>query len=562
MDSFSEPRRKRNHLVQPLFLSFSFLLSIFLFFNHFQYCFHSSTQQRSLLQPTPTPLQLVHRIQFPDHVFLTLSNPHHTLPAPTHLQCLFYTLLNHSSQPEPVFNVHVEPVLSTDRFDQFRSIVRCPLPNSNFSAVDLRRRGEAGGQTLVDLNNQTVLSWNNLAYEAELDGDTAVVFVKGLNLRPHRISDPSQFKCHFGLTGSQNAAFSITTKAVSVAQEAVRCSLPHTTNNEEIITVTVSHVTGHVRHTVREVMPSVARVHGESNNGEARKKKNKHELCACTMVWNQARALREWVMYHSWLGVERWFVYDNNSDADDGIDGVVNDLDSKGYNVSRVIWPWIKSQEAGFSHCALKAKEHCNWVAFFDVDEFFHFPNKSGNRKNALRSMVSKFSSSNSVAELRTECRSFGPSGLRSHPKRGVSLGYTCRVGSTERHKSIVRPEMVDPSLLNVVHHFELREGYVHRNIGVGSVVVNHYKYQVWESFKAKFHRRVATYVVDWKEDQNKGSKDRVPGLGTQAVEPANWRFRFCEVWDTGLRDFLLSNFADPVTGLMPWETSNHVSVL
>ncbi|KAL1327651.1 hypothetical protein HN51_037658 [Arachis hypogaea] len=554
MDSFSDQRRKRNHLSPPLFLSFSILLSLFLFLNHFHYSFHSPTSHSLLIS---TPLRLHRRILFPHHVLLTLANPHHTLPPPTQLQCLFYTPLNH---------LHVQPVLSTDRFDQFRSIVRCPLPatSSNFSAVYLRRRGDPGGGTLVALDNQTVLSWNNLAYEAELDGDTAVVFVKGLNLRPHRISDPTRFQCHFGLTGSQNAAFSITTKAVTVAQEVVRCSLPHSIKNyhdkaEEIsqITVTVSHVTGHVRHPVHEVMPSVARVDGYTarNNGGARK--NKHELCACTMVWNQARALREWVMYHSWLGVERWFVYDNNSDADDGIDGVVKDLDAKGYNVSRVTWPWIKTQEAGFSHCALKAKEHCNWVAFFDVDEFFHFPNELGDRKNALRSVVSNLSSSNSVAEIRTECRSFGPSGLRTHPKRGVSLGYTCRVRSSERHKSIVRPEMIDASLLNVVHHFELREGYGHRNIGEGSMVVNHYKYQVWESFKAKFHRRAATYVVDWHEDLCRGSKDRVPGLGTQAVEPANWRFRFCEVWDTGLRDFLLSNFAHPVTGLMPWETSN-----
>ena len=267
-------------------------------------------------------------------------------------------------------------------------------------------------------------------------------------------------------------------------------------------------------------------------------------------------------MYHAWLGVERWFVYDNNSDDD--IEEVVKDLDLKGYNVSRVTWPWVKTQEAGFSHCALKAKEVCKWVAFFDVDEFFYFPNEFrgqlGNGENALRSMVANYSSSKSVAEIRTACHSFGPSGLGSHPKQGVTVGYTCRLQSPERHKSIVRPDLLDASLLNVVHHFQLREGFGYRNMPERSAVINHYKYQVWESFRAKFYRRVATYVVDWQEDQNKGSKDRAPGLGTEAIEPPNWQFRFCEVWDTGLKDFLLSNFADPDTGLMPWERT--VSVL
>ena len=78
------------------------------------------------------------------------------------------------------------------------------------------------------------------------------------------------------------------------------------------------------------------------------------------MVWNQARAMKEWVIYHAWLGVEKWYIYDNNSD--DEIDDVVRELEVKGYNINRVVWPWIKSQEAGFSHCSLRAKEECKWV--------------------------------------------------------------------------------------------------------------------------------------------------------------------------------------------------------
>jgi hypothetical protein len=289
-------------------------------------------------------------------------------------------------------------------------------------------------------------------------------------------------------------------------------------------------------------LPSVARIGGGSVQRKNNSEKEKHELCVCTMVWNQASAIREWVMYHSWLGVERWFIYDNNSDDD--IEKVINDLDFEGYNVSRKVWPWIKTQEAGFSHCALTARDECKWVGFFDVDEFFYFPNefrhnqlvKGGSNsisssvvpgEKSLRSMVANFSSSTSIAEIRTACHSFGPSGLSSHPKKGVTVGYTCRLKTPERHKSIVRPDLLDDSLLNVVHHFQLKDGFDYYNMPEGSAIVNHYKYQVWESFKAKFFRRVATYVVDWQEDQNKGSKDRAPGLGTEAIEPVNWRLRF-----------------------------------
>ena len=116
-------------------------------------------------------------------------------------------------------------------------------------------------------------------------------------------------------------------------------------------------------------MASVAKIYGLRSE-EEKKVERKYELCVCTMVWNQAPALREWIMYHAWLGVERWFIYDNNSD--DGIEEMIKELEN--YNVSRQSWPWIKAQEAGFSHCALRARDECNWVGFFDVDEFFYFP--------------------------------------------------------------------------------------------------------------------------------------------------------------------------------------------
>ncbi|KAL2344250.1 hypothetical protein Fmac_005535 [Flemingia macrophylla] len=538
----AEQARKRKHTFTPptlasLFLYLSFSLSLFLFFSSSPHTLYSN--------PTPS-LHVQDRILFPDHVLLTLSK---LQSFPSHqLRCVYY---NNASSPP---TVHLRPVLSTDRYDAFRFIARCPLPPAqNFSAVTLR--WENDHRPFRFPVTETINNWDDLAYAATLDGDTAVVFVKGLNLKPHKLFDPSLIRCHFG---TRNGAFWLTTRAVSVAQEVARCSLPQSILNSPDkargVTISVSHVPRRGFET--KIVPSVARIGGGGGEGERVKNRvgKKFELCACTMVWNQARAVREWVMYHAWLGVERWFIYDNNSEDD--IDDVARELDKKGYNVTRVVWPWIKSQEAGFSHCVLKAGEECEWVGFFDVDEFF---NLREGEKNGLRSLVGNFSSSwKSVAELRTVCNSFGPSGLRRHPEKGVTVGYTCRLRSSERHKSIVRPEALHVSLLNMVHHFELKEGFEARNVAPYVGVINHYKYQVWETFKAKFFRRVATYVVDWHQDVNIGSKDRAPGLGTRPIEPPDWSFRFCQVWDTRLKDFILSNFSDPLTGLLPWERSFH----
>ncbi|GMY26132.1 glycosyltransferase family 92 protein RCOM_0530710 [Fagus crenata] len=511
------------------------------------------------------PLRVEDRVLFPDHVLLIVSNKlHHSQD----LECVYYN--KNDESPSFINSTDVRPVLSTDKYGAFRSIVRCPVPEGNYSGVvDLRSRGggDVGDNDWTDKNNQTVYWWEKVVYEAVLDGDTAVLFVKGLNLRPHKRSDPTRFSCHFGFGnwGKDEEGFVLTTEAVTAAQEVVRCLLPRSIRNSperaQGIRVSLSHVRngkGNARAQVQEPMASVAKIYGLRSE-EEKKVERKYELCVCTMVWNQAPALREWIMYHAWLGVERWFIYDNNSD--DGIEEMIKELEN--YNVSRQSWPWIKAQEAGFSHCALRARDECNWVGFFDVDEFFYFPYAFRHPKgrglpglNKLKSMVANLSSSTTIAEIRTTCHSFGPSGLSEPPVQGVTVGYTCRLQSPERHKSIVRPDMLDSSLLNVVHHFQLREGFRHLNVLESAAVMNHYKYQVWDTFKAKFFRRVATYVVDWQKDKNKGSKDRAPGLGTAAIEPPNWQLRFCEVWDTGLRDFVLAYLADPGTGLLPWERS------
>ncbi|CAH8361531.1 unnamed protein product [Eruca vesicaria subsp. sativa] len=483
------------------------------------------------------PLSVEDRVQFPDHLLLILST--RIGRDVKGLVCVY-----HGGRKEETL---VLPSISSDEFDEFRSIVRCPKAPLNYSSsVDLQFKGDLVKKKKV--SDEKVHDWAKVGYEAVIDGDTVVVFNKGLTRRPHKESDPSYYKCQF-----ETGVEVLVTQALAAAQEVVRCVLPESLKvNPEMARVSVIHFDPRGRST--PALPSVARVYGSEKKKE-KKSGKKHELCVCTMLWNQAPFLREWIMYHSWLGVERWFIYDNNSD--DYIQEEIELLNLDNYNVSRHVWPWIKTQEAGFSHCAVRAKEECNWVGFFDVDEFYYFPTHRSQglpSKNALSSLVSNYTSWDLVGEIRTECHSYGPSGLTTVPSQGVTVGYTCRQANPERHKSIIRPEMLTSSLLNEVHHFQMREGVGHMSLVESVAVVNHYKYQVWDTFKAKFQRRVATYVVDWQENQNQGSKDRAPGLGTEAIEPGDWNRRFCEVWDTGLKDLVLSNFADQVTGYLPWQ--------
>ncbi|KAM7509842.1 hypothetical protein LguiB_008717 [Lonicera macranthoides] len=477
----------------------------------------------------PPALSVREIVIFPDQVLVFIKSPQSTLLfTKDAINCIYFK--RNSSHT----HLKLSPI-SIDDVYLGHQIVRCPIqPRGFIVSVALE------SDSYLPAGATPIYHWDRLVYEALIDRDnTTIIFAKGLRLRPGQVSNASRFECVYRSDFSRGK-FLLRSKALSVAQEIVRCKTPSSILNS---TRGINKVS--VRVIGRPIFPSIAVSKTQIKPDLPSQKQ--HKMCVCTMLRNQARFLPEWVMYHSRIGIQRWFIYDNNSDDD--INDVVGSLVESNFNLTRHIWPWIKTQEAGFAHCALRARDSCEWVGFIDVDEFFHLPSGL-----TLDNVLSKYSRSNDVAELRTLCYSFGPSGLKQVPPQGVTIGYTCRMHYPERHKSIIRPEALNSTLINMVHHFHLRNGFGYVNLGRKVMVINHYKYQVWEVFKEKFHRRVATYVSDWQQEKNVGSKDRAPGLGTRAVEPLDWSNRFCEVKDRGLRNRILRTFVDPKTGLLPWQ--------
>ncbi|KAL3526342.1 hypothetical protein ACH5RR_010998 [Cinchona calisaya] len=552
MAAAMKDRKKRGLLVVPCswaafffwFILFLVLLSGFTFFRFFRRdgfrpkllsTLHTFPMEAisSESSPAAPAISIQETVIFPDHVLVFLKYPPSTpFFTKDDISCIYFSsspnLSHHQLElsPESVENEY---------FD--RQIVRCPIqPRCFVVSLFLRSNG--------NLPARPTYRWDSLAYEAMIDRDnTTIVFIKGFNLRSGRASDPSKFRCVYGWDFTR-PKFTLQSEVVSIAQEIVRCQTPlsilngsHRTNNSVKVSV---RIIGR-----KNPLKSIARPEIRLEPGPTSPKQ--HEMCICTMLRNQARFLREWVIYHSQIGVGRWFIYDN--DSSDNLENVIQSLIDVNYNITRHVWPWIKTQEAGFAHCALRARNSCEWVGFIDVDEFLHLPSGL-----LLHNVLSNGSRSKEIGELRASCYNFGPSGLRQIPVEGVTVGYTCRMRWPERHKSIVRPEAMNDTLINMVHHFHLKAGFRHKNLDRHRLVINHYKYQVWEVFKEKFYMRVATYVSDWQQERNVRSKDRTPGLGTRAVEPPDWASRFCQVKDTGLRDRVLDTFTDPRTGKFPWQ--------
>ncbi|XP_010247086.1 PREDICTED: glycosyltransferase family 92 protein RCOM_0530710-like [Nelumbo nucifera] len=394
-----------------------------------------------------------------------------------------------------------------------------------------------------DSGSPELLRWSHLAYESLSTENDVVLFAKGVNQRRDRSRPPSELRCVFG----DDATKAVRTEVTISSQEVFRCRHPDEASlrrlfngrDDERIKISLE-----VRQQKKvTVVPSLAYYSGPR---KVTSEKGKSLVCACTMVYNVAKFLKEWVIYHSKIGVDKFILYDNGSD--DGLEKVVEQLLLQGYDVKTLLWPWPKTQEAGFSHCAVYARDSCTWMMYVDVDEFVFSPSwlKSLHPSpDMLKSLLplprtSHGSSSSSsglpIAQIMMRCLDFGPSNQTSHPIQGVTQGYTCRRKMEQRHKSIVLLEAVDTTLINVVHHFQLREGYRGKRLTRGEGVVNHYKYQAWSEFKAKFRRRVSAYVVDWRQESNPMSQDRTPGLGFAPIEPKGWATKFCEVNDSRLK--------------------------
>ncbi|CAA2982440.1 Hypothetical predicted protein [Olea europaea subsp. europaea] len=433
-----------------------------------------------------------------------------------------------------------------------RATFKCVLP------VRIRRRRPFKQPILKKLlENQPetnyppplLLRWNFIVYDSLTNENDVILFVKGVNNRQGTNRDPKEFRCVFG----DDVINGVKTAVTASMQEVFRCQRPEPT--------AVSAVDQQVNVSIEiipenRVVPSVAYY---TPPRSLEKGPQKSLLCACTMVYNVAKFLKEWVLYHSKIGVEKFLLYDNGSD--DNLAKVVEELVKEGFDVKTYFWFWPKTQEAGFSHSSVYAKNACTWMMFIDVDEFVYSPSWHDSprpSKSMLQSLISpeKVSTKLKLGQFSINCHEFGPSNQRIHPLMGVTQGYNCRRKYENRHKSVTLLSAIDDSLVNAIHHFGLRPGYKTRKLRTKDMVVNHYKYQAWPEFKTKFRRRVSAYVLDWTKKVNPKSKDRTPGLGFSPTEPNGWPKKFCEVHDDELKELTRKWFGNKsrLGFQMPWQ--------
>ena len=160
------------------------------------------------------------------------------------------------------------------------------------------------------------------------------------------------------------------------------------------------------------------------------------DLAICAIFKDERKYIKEWISYHSVIGFNKFFLYDNGS-----TDDTVAEIGRLGLKdaVKIIDWPERPGQLTAYAHFLASSAKEFEWVAFIDIDEFIHpleddtiHPSlaRAGNHPGILINWLN-----------------FGPSGHESSPEGLVIENYTKRLPENNpvnfHVKTIARPSKI-----------------------------------------------------------------------------------------------------------------------
>lgn len=93
----------------------------------------------------------------------------------------------------------------------------------------------------------------------------------------------------------------------------------------------------------------------------------KYKVTICAIFKNEAPYLKEWIEYHRIIGVEHFYLYNNNS-SDDFQDVLQPYINSN--KVTLIDFPKQHAQKKAYQDCINKYRKEAEWIGFIDIDEF------------------------------------------------------------------------------------------------------------------------------------------------------------------------------------------------
>jgi hypothetical protein len=221
-------------------------------------------------------------------------------------------------------------------------------------------------------------------------------------------------------------------------------------------------------------------------------------LAACAIYLNEGPYLREWIEFHRLVGVERFYLYNDNSTDDHR--AVLAPYLEDGTVVLKD-WSIKPGQASAYRDCLDEHRADARWIAFIDIDEFLFSP-----LFVPLPEILKEYEPWPGVS---VNWAVFGPSGYETRPDGLVTENYTQRTPDyhpfNRMCKCVVDPQRTIRIGADVsVHCFDHTEGFaVDENfqlrdkpgrgqtdtLSFARLRVNHYYMKSKEQWMAKIDR-------------------------------------------------------------------------
>ena len=165
-------------------------------------------------------------------------------------------------------------------------------------------------------------------------------------------------------------------------------------------------------------------------------RRRKDYYCVAVIIKNEARYMREFILFHLATGADRIYVYDNGST--DSLMEVLRPFLQDGTAVYRR-WDGHTVQAAAYRDAVRRTRRRTKWLALIDADEFLFSPR--GDMPGQLRAFEQ-------YPGVGVNWVIFGPNGHVDRPQGLVTDAYTAAhadhsYGSNCHIKSIVQPRRV-----------------------------------------------------------------------------------------------------------------------
>ena len=166
-----------------------------------------------------------------------------------------------------------------------------------------------------------------------------------------------------------------------------------------------------------------------------------YKLACCAIMYNEGKYLKEWLDYHLSIGIEKFYLYDNES-TDDTLDVLKPYIECK--QVEYTPFPGKSVQNQAYIDCLAKHRFDCEWIVFIDLDEFLHLLD-GRTLYEILRDLRAK---DVHMSGLAVQWKTFGYNGHEMQPSGGVIRNYTKRGArdnwSSNTIKTILNPRHVE----------------------------------------------------------------------------------------------------------------------